>query len=413
MRPDSERSNGWGVVAALAAGYVGIYLCRKNLAVALPLLQDTFSATNEEIGRIATVGTLAYAAGKIVNGPLVDRLGGRAGFLASLGAVALCGAAGALSPGLLVLSLFYGLNRFAGSAGWGAMMKLVPTWFGPARTATVIAVLSLSYVGGGVAATLLARQIVASGGGWRAVMGLPSAALLVIALACAAFVRRGPRSPDTAQGDPDAPSGAAQEKTGALHAALVLIRRPQFLVTCALSFTITLMRESFSLWNVHFLTSIQGGSKSVTTAALQSIGFDIMGALSILATGFAYDRTAPARRRWLMAGTLALLSGVLVALPGAASASPAAAAWLVAAVGLLVYGPYSLLAGVLAVESGGAALAATASGLIDSVGYIAGALAGVALGRLLDIGGYPLGLRCLAGVTAVSAVIALFMRPTR
>jgi sugar phosphate permease len=36
-----EPSRRWRVVAALGAGYVGIYLCRKNLAVAIPLLQSS------------------------------------------------------------------------------------------------------------------------------------------------------------------------------------------------------------------------------------------------------------------------------------------------------------------------------------------------------------------------------------
>ncbi len=169
----SHERAGWGVVAALTVGYVGVYLCRKNLAVAMPMLQQSFGATKGQVGVVASLGTLAYAAGKVINGPLVDRVGGRRGFLASLAAVALFGAAGAFAPGLLALTLFYGLNRFAGSAAWGAMLKLVPSWFGRARTGTVVGLLSLSYVAGGVIATLFARQVVTSGGGWRAVMGFP------------------------------------------------------------------------------------------------------------------------------------------------------------------------------------------------------------------------------------------------
>jgi OPA family glycerol-3-phosphate transporter-like MFS transporter len=84
---------------------------------------------------IASVGTFAYAIGKLVNGPLVDRVGGRTGFLIALAAVALFGALGAFSPSLTVLSALYALNRFAGSAGWGAMVKIVPTWFGVVRSA--------------------------------------------------------------------------------------------------------------------------------------------------------------------------------------------------------------------------------------------------------------------------------------
>jgi MFS transporter, OPA family, glycerol-3-phosphate transporter len=98
-------------------------------------------------------------------------------------------------------------------------------------------------------------------------------------------------------------------------------------------------------------------------------------------------------------------------LPGVGAADPFAGAWLVALVGLLVYGPYSLLGGVMAVESGGARLAATAAGIIDSCGYVAGILAGSYLGRVLDQGGYSLGFGYLASLTAVSAVLSLLLRP--
>ncbi len=49
---------------------------------------------------------------------------------------------------------------------------------------------------------------------------------------------------------------------------------------------------------------------------------------------------------------------------------------------------------------------------MDAVGYLAGALAGVAMGRILDVGGYHLGFRCLAAVTAMSAVLSLLMKPS-
>ena len=110
-----------------------------------------------------------------------------------------------------------------------------------------------------------------------------------------------------------------------------------------------------------------------------------------------------------MATTLALLAGVIGVLPRTAG-SPLAGAALIGAVGLLVYGPYSLLSGVLAVESGGARLAATAAGVIDGVGYLAAILSGAALGRVLDVGGYALGFRILSALTAVSALLALALR---
>jgi len=264
----------------------------------------------------------------------------------------------------------------------------------------------VSYVAGGVAATLLARQVLAYGGGWRAVMGVPSIVLLAITALCAAFVRAGPAL--------SIPPGVNSPRAGVeppMRAALVaLLRKPQFLVCCGLRLTVTLLRESFNTWNVDFLTSIQSGEKSVATAALHSIGFDMAGGVAILITGLAYDRVAAASRRWLIAGTLGLLAIVLAILPRTA-ANPGLGAVLIGVAGLLVYGPFSLLSGVLAIESGGARLAATAAGCIDGVGYLAAILAGAALGHLLDIGGYPLGFEVLAIITAVSALLALALRP--
>jgi sugar phosphate permease len=400
--PEDARG-GWRALAILIVGYVGVYLCRKNLSVAVPMLQEHFHASKAEVGAIASLGTLTYAVGKVVNGPLVDRLGGRRGLLLSLLVVAIFGAAGAFAPGIAALSLLYGVNRFAGSASWGAMLKLVPTWFGPARTGTAVAILSLSYVGGSAIATLLAARIATSGGDWRAVMGLPAVVLGLILVLCFFTVRAGPRE-ETATAGPKAERPAL----GPVLAGLFV--RPQFLATCALSFTLTLLRESFNTWSFDFLVSIQGGHPSVMMAGLQSVGFDIAGGVSILAFGVAYDKVRPERRRLLMCGCLGVLSLVVAALAPVGAASTSGAAVLVGLVGLFVYGPYSLLAGALAIESGGKQAAATAAGIIDGVGYVAGALAGSALGKLVDIGGYALGFNCLAVITVVSAVISLGLR---
>lgn len=400
----ASSTRGWLVVATLGLGYVGIYLCRKNLSVAMPLLQADFHASKAQVGTVASLGTLAYAAGKVVNGPVVDAIGGRRGFLVSIVLVALFGALGALAPGLGLLALAYGVSRFAGAAGWGGMLKLVPSWFPPQRSGTVVGILSSSYVIGGALATLLARQIVSVGGGWRAVMGIPSVLALGIAAIAWAVVRPGPRVTDEVV--------AATEGTHSSRwdDVVGLLRVPRFLITCALSFTITLMRESFNTWSVDFLVSAQKGGSSLAAASLQSIGFDLAGLVSILLAGVAYDRVRPDKRRFLMFGSLAMLAGVLALLPLAARESALFATVLVGLAGLLVYGPYSLLAGTMAVETGGARLAATAAGIIDGAGYVAGALAGVTLGRLLDVGGYDLGFGVLAAITAVSSLIALRLR---
>src|SRR5262244_3253501 len=132
MAAPSNRDR-WTVVAALMAGYIGVYLCRKNLSVAVPLLQADLHLSKQDVGWVASVSTIAYAAGKLVLGTLIDRVGGRVGFIGVLFAVAALDALGAFAPGVAVLTVIYSANRFCGAGGWPAMMKLVPTWFEPAQ----------------------------------------------------------------------------------------------------------------------------------------------------------------------------------------------------------------------------------------------------------------------------------------
>ena len=79
-------------LAAVVGAYIGVYLCRKNFAVAVPLLQQAFAVDKAQIGAIDSLATLTYAAGKLFWGPLVvDRLGGRICLFLTLAGVALFG----------------------------------------------------------------------------------------------------------------------------------------------------------------------------------------------------------------------------------------------------------------------------------------------------------------------------------
>ena len=395
----------WGTLGLLALGYIAIYLCRKNLAVAIPLLQEGFHVKKEAVGWIASAGTLAYAIGKVLNGPIIDRIGGRFAFLLAMAGVALFGGASAVAPGLGVIGALYAGNRFAGAAGWGAMLKLVPGWFERSRAATAIAILSLSYVAGGAIATLVARGILSAGGGYRVVLAGPALVVAAVAVLVSVTVRTGPFARAEAAKAPDAPKSEHRFSWAALGE---LVRRRDFLVACGLSFAITLIREAFNTWSVDFLTEIHGGTKALELAAVQSIGFDVAGAAGIVLMGAAYGKLAPPHRRWLLAASLVLLAAVLLVLPRLGRGHALFAAEMLAAIGFLVYGPYSLLSGVMALDTGGPRLVATAAGLVDGAGYLASALAGGVLGRLLDIGGYSLGFGSLAVTAIAAAFLSLF-----
>ena len=402
-QPTTPPTRAYLYLGILVGAYIGVYLCRKNLSVAVPLLQKGWGLNKEQVGTINSVSTIAYACGKFFFGPITDKVGGRNALLGSMTLVALFGAFGAFAPSLGVLVVLYSANRLFGSASWGATLKLVPEWFGPTKLAFACGLLSLSFVFGGALAVSLAGWVASlTNDSWPAVLGLPSVVLIVLAGLCWAVVPRPTKKTEQA----DAKNVPA---TYSLSRTLALFAERKFLVVIALSFTLTLLRETFNFWTVDFIRTEGGAQVSSKVAAFLSTPFDLCGAAGIVLMGWVFGRLGPGGRQRLLVvilGTLTLLLGLLPQLFHFGL-------WVLAAgvglIGFLVYGPYSLLGGVLSVEVRGKEFAATVSGLVDGTGYLAGIMSGTVFGKLLMMGGYRLGFEAMAGLTLIAAVLCCFL----
>jgi sugar phosphate permease len=211
---------------------------------------------------------------------------------------------------------------------------------------------------------------------------------------------------------PAAGTAVAGPAIGAVQVR-ALFRERTFLVILALSFALNLLRETFNFWTVDFIHTEGGSRVSSSLAAFLSTPFDICGALGIVSVGWAFGRLALSARQVFLTLILGILALLLAAFPLFFQSSLPVLTVGVGLVGLLAYGPYSLLAGVLAVEVRGRNSAATVAGLVDGVGYFAGVLSGVVFGKLLTLGGYRLGFLAMAAVTAMAAGLCclLYRRP--
>jgi MFS transporter, OPA family, glycerol-3-phosphate transporter len=400
------RSRAFIQLGSIILGYIGIYLCRKNFEVAVPLIQNSFGVNKAGVGAIASIATIAYAAGKLFWGPLfIDRFGGRICFFLALGGVAVFSGVSAFAPTLLMLCVFYSANRFCGSGGWESMVKLVPDWFPSRRMALAMAFLSLSFVFGGVCALLLGGEVAAlSHNSWRAVMGFPSVVLVVIMGMCWVVLSKGKKQSAAA------PSDKTKWKFSRI---LELAKIPQFWIVCGLSFVLTITRETFNVWTVDFLKTDKFAHVSSQLAALLSTPFDAMGAVGILLLGWVLDRLTHQRRNWLLFSIMAVVAVLIYALPTLVRLDLWLVVTAIGLIGFLSYGPYSLLAGVLAVEIHGKEFVATVAGLVDASGYLAGIVSGYLFGAILDRGGYRLGFHYLGVVTFFAAVLCLFLYSRR
>src|SRR6476619_1400380 len=122
----------------LGMTYAFLYMGRYNLTVAKNAFGDLMS--NDAFGLIFAAGTGLYAFSFLINGPLVDRIGGKAGILiAAIGAAAANIILGVITWLVLTkrtsVALFwpfvvcYALNMYFQSYGAVSIIKVKANWF--------------------------------------------------------------------------------------------------------------------------------------------------------------------------------------------------------------------------------------------------------------------------------------------
>jgi OPA family glycerol-3-phosphate transporter-like MFS transporter len=398
--------------SALLVGYAGYYLCRSNLSVAAPLLIAEFGASGLDkagIGAIASVGALAYALGKLVTGVAGDRLGGRPTFITAMAGSVLATAAFGASAGVSSFMALWAVNRFIQAAGWNALVKIAAHWFPPHRRGAIMGVLSLSFLFGDGLVRVALGALIDGGAGWRAVFFTAAGGLAGIAIAAAAILRSSP----TDRGLPEPGDAASSLLDETLEQPLPTrmvdtlwphMSNRTFWLVCAMSFGLTLVREAFSAWTPMYLVEAHGLMRG-DAARLSSV-FPFAGGISVLAVGALSDRWGNGNRVAVAVPFLVAAVPALAAL-GAVRDDAAAALWLLSVCAFLVIGPYSLLAGAMAIDIGGKRGSSTAAGLIDTSGYIGAVASGYVIGILAQGMGWGVAFNMLAAVTATTCVAAV------
>jgi OPA family glycerol-3-phosphate transporter-like MFS transporter len=174
------------------------------------------------------------------------------------------------------------------------------------------------------------------------------------------------------------------------------------------------LRETFNLWTPTYFVQFAGMTSA--QAARGSALFPLFGGFSVLLVGFLSDLVGAVGRSRITFAGLALTSGALLALAFVPAHPPQ---WLplvlIGGVAFLLIGPYSYLSGAMSLDYGGKAGGATASGIIDGVGYLGGVLSGNGMAYSVVTLGWRVSFLMLALVAALSSVaaIALIIRQMR
>lgn len=404
-------------ISLLALGYSGYYFCRSDYSVALPLIlaeqvKHGVDAHVAEIrlGSIASLGVLAYAIGKFPSGAIADKFGGRRNFLGGMTGSILFTVLFMAGGGFPLFTLAWIGNRFVQSLGWAGLVKVTSRWFSYSTYGSVMAILSLSYLFGDAISRGVMSLLLAHGMGWRGLFIAGAGSLAVLLLFNLIFLRESPADyhlPLPKENPLNLFTDTNEDRNHLGTAAIfrTLLSSSAFWLVCILSLGTTLLRETFNLWTPTYFTQAVGMTNA--QAASGSALFPFFGGVSVLLAGFLSDALGTEGRSRILFAGLAL---TVLALAGLAHvpthAPPFLPLALVSAVAFLLIGPYSYLAGAISLDFGGKEGSATASGLIDGVGYLAGVLSGNSMAHIAVTYGWQTMFFVLAGVAALSSAVA-------
>ena len=140
------------------------YLDRQTLSVAAPVIIEQFHLSNVEYSRIIFAFMLAYTVMNGVSGPMVDRLGTKAGYAVCIAWWSIAAMLHSLARGAFSFGAYRFLLGMGEAGNWPAAVKVVAEWF-PAKERAFASGLfnSGSAIGAVVAPPLVAWIIHKSG----------------------------------------------------------------------------------------------------------------------------------------------------------------------------------------------------------------------------------------------------------
>ncbi|HEY3863372.1 MAG TPA: MFS transporter [Verrucomicrobiae bacterium] len=403
----------------LALTYSFMYMARYNLNVAKGALGGRMS--NEDFGIIFGVGSFVYAFSFLINGPLVDKIGGKKGILiGAIGAGLANIALGVLTYNvvmghsrfklLLPFSALYGLNMYFQSYGAVSIIKVKAYWFHVRERGIFGAILGTFISVGiyfafdwGQAIADMAKAHPENPIGWfqrliqyafasRAgsvdalwsVFYVPAAVLFFWAVIDWWLIK------DTPEEAGFPPFDAADASTGQMHIELstkdLLLKvfaNPLMLTVAAIGFTAGVMRSGIMNWYKIFAQQAHEPGTAFFTEhwGLLVCIFGIAGGFlgGVLSDKFFQSRRGP---------PAAICSAVMLVLAAVIALflykSPHIVGWSAVLITLFVIGVHSLMAGTAAPDFGGRKATATCSGIADGFVYLGGSVQSFALGYLTE-----------------------------
>ncbi len=394
----------WRIFYACFIGYTVFYLCKKNIAVALPGLSAEYGYTNTELGLLGSSLYLTYGIGKFVNGVIADRADVRKFLPTALIMTALANICFGLSavfitPGeatffglpsstilLWMFVFFWGASGWFQSAGFPAVAKSLTYWYSNSERGTKWSLWSCSHQVG-TFLSVVVSGFLATSFGWKMAFFVPGTLAIIAAIWLFDRLRDRPQSlglPDieTYNNEPSAQKSTSDDDTRTyveIFKQNILFNKTIWLLAIAYIF-VYIIRFGAEDWIIKYLNEVKGDSLDL--AAMKLGSFPLLGIAGTICAGVISDKIfkgqrAPVNLIYLLGVVLSL---VLLKFNTISNLDFV----LIGLLGAFTYGPQMMIGGLCAVESSSKKVASAATGFTGTFGYVGAVLSSGGTGFLVD-----------------------------
>ena len=386
-------------------GYTVFYLCKKNIAVALPGLSEEYGYTNTELGLLGSSLYLTYGIGKFVNGVLADGSDVRKFLPTALIMTAIANLCFGLSavfitPGevsffglptntilLWLFVFFWGASGWFQSAGFPAVAKSLTYWYSNSERGTKWSLWSCSHQVGTFLSVIISGFLVAHFG-WKMAFFAPGILAILVAIWLFDRLRDRPQSlglPDieTYNEEPSAKKVDNAEVDTRTYAQIfkenILCNKTIWMLAIAYIF-VYIIRFGAEDWMIKYLNEAKDNSLELAAMKLSSL--PLVGIAGTICAGLISDKIFKGKRAPV---NLIYLVGVVVCLVLLKLNTISNIDFvLIGLLGAFTYGPQMMIGGLCAVESSSKKVASAATGFTGTFGYVGAVLSATGTGFMVD-----------------------------
>jgi len=400
----------------LGMTYAFLYMGRYNLVVSKNALGSAMSKT--DFGIIFAAGTITYAMSFLVNGPLVDKIGGKKGIIIAAIGSSFCNILLGIATYLMmtgrlpmhivaVFSVLYAINMYFQSYGAVSIIKVKAYWFHVRERgvfgATFGTLISLGVYFAFDWGAAIAKMSKANPEGelswfhalvqrvfaitrpvdatW-AVFFIPAAILVGWAIFDWLLIKDTPEECGFPAFDThDASSGEMDKELTASDLLKRVFTSPLMLLIAAVELTSGVLRNGIMQWYSIFAHEVNqpGAEFFLNHWGLLLCVFGIIGGF---AGGLVSDKCFQSRRgppAALLCGFMLVMTIIMAVFLKTSPFVVGSAALLIS---MAVIGVHSLMSGTAAPDFGGRKATATCSGIVDGFVYLGSGIQSLSLGYL-------------------------------